>query len=136
MIKKKTNPFSGITQVPYETPLVLFVDKLIEVANKNGSKNYIQTSYDWQTLDFIYRGWCILYPEYARPFEKHMQSVHLHGNKLGISREGEAIIQHQLEIPVSLFQMIKTIFPKQTWDKQFVAKFAKHFPQMRGAVKL
>jgi len=132
MDSKDANPW-GIEYVPYERYFVDFVDKLIEIANKNGSKDQVETSYDWETIEFIYRGFYIFYPKTAKDFEKHMAKVRLLSNKTATAREkGGAEIQLQIELPRPLYQMIKTIFDKQQWDKKFIRDFAKHFPQFKG----
>jgi hypothetical protein len=135
-MEKKFNPKAGIKMIPYEREIVAFIDKLLEVANRNGSKGALQTSLDWNTLDFLYKGWKVLYPEDASTFENHMKQTHtLNYRRDGIAKEKNAMIQHILEIPSPLYQMIKVIFPDQKWDKRFVRDFAKHFPGMRGYEK-
>ena len=130
--KDDINPW-GIENVPFERYYVEFVDKLIEIAKKHGSKDYVETSYDWKTIEFIYRGFRIFFPKTAEDFEKHMNDVRVNSNKTGSAKgEGGAEVQLQMELPLPLYQMIKSIFQKQVWDKQFIKEFAKHFPQFKG----
>lgn len=130
MKKENKNPW-GIKNIPYETPIAQFVDTLVEVAKKNGSKDYVQTSQDWETIQYIYKGWTILYPKTSNDFLKAMKEWRLRNGR-GFSKEGNAMIQHRLEVPSPLFAMVKTIFPKQTWDRKFVAKFISELPAFRA----
>lgn len=132
---EELNPW-GLEEVPYERYMVEYVDKLIEVAKNNGSKGRVQTSLDWKTMEFIYKGWKVLYPKSSQEFESNMKLWRLRANDWGVSKEkGGAMIQHQLEVPMPLYQLIAAIFTDQTWDKKFVKSFARHFPQFMGSDK-
>lgn len=135
LINKDLNPF-GIDYVPFETILVRFVDHILEERIKMGRPTHVTNDNHWGLIEFIIEGWSELYPEYSHDFIVHMKRVRLHANHLGVSREGEAIIQHQLEIPQKLFQLIMVAFPDQKWDREFNLQFAKHFPSLKGADKL
>lgn len=130
-MKKRFDPMEGIKQVPYDASIVLFIDKLIEVRNKNGStEGTISTEKDWETMQFLLRGWKILYPEEAYSFNNHMKILRRDTKNNGLVKEGNALIQHQMEIPETLYKMIKALFPVQKWDKKFVTAFTKRFPQL------
>lgn len=130
------NPW-GIEYVPYERYLVRFIDALLNVAKKNGSKSRVETSFDWNTIEFMYKGWRILFPQTAESFEKHMNDVRHHSNTVGTAKEkGGAEVQYQLELPRPLHDMMKVIFPDQKWDKKFIQSFIKHFPTLRAAEKI
>ncbi len=124
---------TGIQYMPYETPLVQFVDKIIDERIKIGRPVEIKRDADWNLVEFILRGFDALYPEYSNQFFKHMADIRAKANHLGVSREGEAMIQHQIEIPQALYSMIMTAFPKQKWSTQFNVKFARHFTNFKGA---
>ena len=126
----KFDPYEGINYIPYERPVVDFIDKLLDVAKTNGSKDDIKTSYDWKTLEFLYKGWSILYPVSARDFEKHMKRVRTDTRNNGVVHEGSAMLQSLVEIPQPLYRMIRIIFPKQKWDRKFIDRFVTYFPQM------
>lgn len=133
MPKKKFNPQEGIVQIPYEKEIVSFVDAVIDKNNKAGSHLFVQGSQDWDTIAFIYKGFSVLYPEDAADFEKHMHDVHQDTKwNHGISKEGDAMVEHILEIPMKLYKMIMAVFPDQKWDGKFARKFKGHFPQMAG----
>lgn len=131
-----TRVFDGIEYVPYETPIVKFVDYIIDKRIEMGRPTSITNERHWDLVSVIIKGWGDLYPEYANPFSDHMKTVRRHATRLGVSREGEAILQHQLEIPQSLYLLIKKAFPDQKWDKKFVSKFAQRFSGFMGADKL
>ncbi len=130
------NPW-GIEYIPYERYYVQFIDSLLNVAKKNGSKSRVETSFDWNTVEFMYKGWRILFPQTAESFEKHMSEVRHHSNTVGTAKEkGGAEVQYQLELPRPLHDMMKVIFPDQVWDKKFIQSFIKHFPTLRAAEKI
>lgn len=127
------DPNAGITQVPFETEIVKFVDSIVDMTRRNGSKRYVDSQGDWTILEYIYNGFKIFYPEDAYQFEQYMHSVHQATNwNNGISHEGDAIIEHILEVPQKLYQMIGAIYPDQKWTGSFARKFKGHFPQMAG----
>lgn len=133
---KELNPW-GIEYVPYESELVRFVDAVVDMAKKFGSKEQVTTEKDWELLDFIFKGWCILYPRTSKDFLDHMKEWRLRSNRLGIVRErGGAMMQHKFNVPMEIYSMIMAIFPNQEWDKKFVNKFASRFAQFRGSDRL
>jgi hypothetical protein len=132
-MEKIFNPIKGIKQVPFETPLVKFVDHIIDERIRLGRPTKITNDNHWSLILFIVNGWYALYPEYASEFIEHMKRVRRTANALGVAREGEAILQHQIEVPQSLFSMIKVAFPEQKWDKKFVLKFARKLPAFKGS---
>ncbi len=134
--KRKFNPFSGIKMIPFETPLVQFVDSILNRRIELGRPTTITNEEHWKLVEFIINGWRALYPDLANDFFKHMADVRNKANSLGISREGEAMIQHQLEVPQSLYALIQTVFPQQKWGKKFILKFAQRFKGFMGADKI
>lgn len=119
---------------PYERPVVEYVDKLLELRSKRGSNLSVQTEGDWAIMDFIYKGWRTLFSEYADGFESQMRTWRaMTLNKMGVAKEGGAMLQHQLEVPEKLYAMIKIVYPMQKWDKKFIKKFSDRFPQFKGA---
>jgi hypothetical protein len=121
--------------VPFEKEIVGFTDKLIEIAHRNGSQDSVTHETDWKTIEFMYKGFKILYPKSARDFEKIMQMTRTatRFNK-GISTEGSAKLQYMMEIPAPFYRMMKVIFPLQEWDRKFVNKFVSHFPMLKAHV--
>lgn len=127
----------GIDSVPYEYPLVEFVDKLIELAKKNGSTLRVETSLDWNTIDYMFKGFEILYPTSSKEFYAHMAEWRRQSSRYGVSKEkGGAMVQHKMEIPMPVHQMMKIIFPLQVWDKKFAERFANRYAGLRGSDKI
>lgn len=127
----------GIDSVPYEGALVAFVDALIELAKKNGSTLRVETSLDWQTIDYMFKGWQVLYPKTSTDFLEHMKAWRRSSTDHGISREsGGATVQHKMELPRPIFDMMKIVFPLQVWDKKFSEKFANRYAGLKGTDKL
>jgi hypothetical protein len=127
------DPLEGIKQVPYDAPIVQFVDKLIELKQKNGRHGYVATEGDWETLEFLYKGWKILYPTAAFDFENDMKKIKKATIKNGIAKDkGGGIIQHIATVPQELYKMIQIVFPNQTWDHKFVIGLVKHMPIFRS----
>lgn len=131
----KKNPW-GLKQVPYEAPLVGFIDALIDLAKKNGSKERVSTSFDYKTLDFIMKGYEVLYPQESKEFYTYMKEWRRQSTHLGVSREGDAILQHKFNLPQKVHDLIRVIFPKQEWNKKFVNNFAKRYGQFAGSERL
>jgi hypothetical protein len=126
-----------IVQIPFERQMVEFVDNLVLIARKNGSSMFVKTSKDWDTIDFIYKGFAVLYPKTAEDFAKHMIVVHnaTQFNHGIVKEKNGAMLEHILEIPAPLYKMIDVIFPMQKWDRKFANKFRSHFPLMAGSLK-
>jgi len=108
------------------------IDSLIELAKKNKSKDTVKTEKDWQTIEFIYKVFSVIFPLSDLALKKSIKEFRASENPHGIGRgAGEALIQHQLEIPQPLYTMINTIFANQKWDKKFVKGIAKVLPQLK-----
>lgn len=123
----------GIEQVPFEMPLVKFVDHIIDERIALGRPDEITSEKAWNLVEFIVRGWKAIYPEYADAFFKNMANIRAHAPRNGIVKEGEARLQHQLEIPQSLWALLSKAFPNQKWDRKFIISFAKRFKGFTGA---
>ena len=89
----------GIDHVPFDGPLVRFIDTLIEGKNRIGSHTTVTVDKDWELLDYMLRGYEALYPVHAKEFADHMKTWRRLATRHGASKEGSAMIQHQLEIP-------------------------------------
>lgn len=128
-LKKKM----GVQDVPYERPIVDFIDALLEYAQKNQSTSKVSDERDWDTLQFILKGFFTLFPKSAADFEQNVAELRanqLRKHAIAKDTHGNSI-QHKLKIPKPLYQMIKIIFPDQKWDEKFTNKFARRFPQFK-----
>lgn len=125
---------TALDYVPYEKYYVDFIDALVQVAKKNESKLSVQSDRDWDTINFIYKGWKVCFPISSEEFERHMVLHRALSNDKGIAKEaGGAMIQHMIEVPRPLYSMVQAIFPMQVWDKKFVAKFSEKLPSFKGS---
>lgn len=121
-----------IEMVPVYRQLSEAIDSIIEVANKNGSKDSVVTSGDWETVIYIFKVWETLYPQQASDFYKSMSFFRSH-ETTGVAKDkGGATIQHQLEVPQQFYLMFKVFFPKQKWDKKFVRGLSSVLPQLKA----
>lgn len=127
---------NGIEWTPFEKELVFFIDNLLEMHKKRGSPTQVSSESDWDTLSYIIKGFTVLYPQLAKDFFDNMTRWRQLSASHGVSREGEARVQHQLEVPEKIHGMIKIVYPDQKWDKKFVAKFARRFSSFMGTDKL
>jgi hypothetical protein len=126
------HPSEGITNVPYPRSVVEWVDKMIDFKKKHGCNDAVNTEHDWELIEFLYKGWEVIYPEEARLFFDSMSYIRAHTVNHGVSKDkGEATIQHQLEIPENFYKMFRVMFPYQNWDKKFVTKFINRFKQFK-----
>lgn len=124
-----------VDYIPYERSIVEFTDKLIEMNKMHGSHLSVEGDGDWKTIEFMYKGFKIMYPKSAHDFEKLMKFTQQKTLKnKGISKEGSAMLEYLLEVPAPLYHMMRVIFPMQAWNKEFVQLFKKHFPQMKAHV--
>lgn len=119
--------------------MVEAVDSLIAFANKKQSPNKrVEGEGDWELITRIFQMWCIYQPGDYRRFseqQKFLRSVQK--NNHGSAKEGEAIGQHQLEVPPLVDYLIRTFFPNQrTQDRKFVYELARRLPILRVPEKL
>lgn len=123
----------GQVLVPYEKPLVDAVESLIRLARKAGYNSPVETDKQWEVIDRIFIMWATLYPQEYQDFKRtQAQQKGKQLNKHAASREGEAMVQHLVEIPGKFDSLIKAIFPMQkTQDSKFVRKLAKRMKLLK-----
>jgi hypothetical protein len=117
---------------PFNARLVYMVDHIVEIAKKNGSKEYVQTSHDWDTVREIFSIWSKLFPKHYENFAQSIREFRSTENAHGIGKgKGGAVIQHNLEVPEMFHNMVKIIFPDQKWDTRFAHQLAKEVPILK-----
>ena len=121
------------TWEPFKKEVVDAVDTIVLAAKKNGSKDIVQTSRDWDTMRKIVEVWHILFPSDYEVFVKSQKIIRdsLNNPNASAKDKGGAEIQHQLNLPQMLFTMIGIVFPLQIWDKKFVAQFSREIPMFK-----
>lgn len=119
-----------IRQEFFQRHVVDATDAIVIAAKKNGSKDKVQTSKDWETMAVIVNVWSILHPkDYSRFVESQKKiKANLINRNASAKGKGGAIIQHKMEMTPQLMQMIKVIFPLQEWDSKFIAQFTRKMP--------
>lgn len=124
--------FDSVTITPntiiVDERIAAAVDALMDIHIKAGRPRRVESSIHWQMLEYIMELWQGLYPQHAKDFLSSMEKFRRASNRLGIGKEkGGALVQHQLEMPQKLYQMITFVFPDQELDKKFVQKFTDRF---------
>lgn len=107
-----------------------WIDSLIEYQKKYGGKTRVDGEGDWKVLGYMYKGLKVLHPEQMKQFEdsvKFYRSINKFGK--GVKHEGDAMIQHRLEMPEVFFHFLKILYPFQQLDKKFVKGIEEHFPE-------
>jgi len=126
-----------IYYVPFERPIVQAVDALVAFAKAKEAGKIVEREADWEVMEKIFSLWSTMFPHEYESFAEAQKLTRAHQkNALGTAREGEAMIQHQLNIPKSLYGLIVAIYPLQQFDKKFVAQLAKRMPILKAADKI
>ena len=105
---------------------------------QNGSKQgVVEHEGDWKTIEFCYEVFRISYPEDLKVFIETQKKVrynlkHEHGG----FKDGEARMQHMMNIPQKMYQLINVFYPDQKWDRTFVRELAVRLPVFRVPKKL
>lgn len=114
---------------------VEIVDRLVELAKNSGKT--IETEKDWEIVEKLFVFFKHEFPEaYADYLQsiQHFRRQHNFGN--AIVKDGEGMIQHQLEIPEKFAELIWAIFPDQKFDRDFVRGLSKTLPILKVASKI
>jgi hypothetical protein len=111
------------------------VDKLVELSKNSGTS--IETEKDWEIVARLFE---FFKEEFPEDYAYYLQSISMlrrqHDYGTAIVKEGDAMMQHQLEIPEKFAEMIYAIFPDQKFDRDFVRGLSKTLPILRVASKI
>jgi hypothetical protein len=111
---------------------VEIIDKLVELS-KNSSTT-IESDRDWEIVAKLFEFFKVEFPQDYQYFLigiAQMKSNYNHGK--AFIKEGEAMVQHQMEIPEKFAELIYAIFPDQKFDRDFVRGLAKTLPILKVA---
>lgn len=114
--------------------LVEAVDSLIEFAKNRQSPNgRVEWDGDWEVIRAIFQLFAVTCPEECQAFVRSQrQNRALLSNPNAIVKQGEARMQHMLEVPELVDFMIKTLFPRQrTQDRKFITRLSKVLPVLK-----
>jgi hypothetical protein len=111
---------------------VQIVDKLVELSKNSGTT--IESEKDWEVVAKLFEFFKVEFPE---DYAYYLQSIAMlrsqHNYGKAFVKQGDAMIQHQLEIPEKFAEMIYAIFPDQKFDRDFVRGLSKTLPILRVA---
>lgn len=117
--------------VSFPKHMVEAVDSLVLLAREHGSNaKTIESEADWKVVEGIFKVWVAYCPKEYKAFSQSQKDVRRGSfNRFASSEErGGAMIKHQLNLPMHFDAMLRAIYPKQKWDKKFIAKIARRFP--------
>jgi hypothetical protein len=111
---------------------VQIIDKLVELSKNSGT--IIESDKDWEIVAKLFEFFKTEFPE---DYAYYLQSIAMlrsqHNYGKAFVKQGDAMIQHQLEIPEKFAEMIYAIFPDQKFDRDFVRGLSKTLPILRVA---
>ena len=129
ILLNEEKPLPGEELVPYEKPLVDAVEHLVRLARRAGATGKVETEKHWEVIEAIFGVWANLYPQEYKDFRQFQVRQKLAQRNKSIAREGEAMVQHQLEIPRKFHDLLNVIFPDQKiTDKKFISKLMQRMP--------
>jgi hypothetical protein len=111
---------------------VQIIDKLVELSKNSGTT--IESQKDWEIVEKLFEFFKLEFPEDYQYFLigiAQMKSNYNYGK--AFIKEGESMIQHQMEIPEKFAELIYAIFPDQKFDRDFVRGLAKTLPILKVA---
>ena len=114
---------------------VKIVDALVELAKDSGRT--IENDNDWSVVQKLFEFFKYEFPEDYQNVLKsvaELKQQHNYGN--AIVKEGEGMVQHQMEIPQKFAEMIEAVFPDQKFDKDFVRGLSKAVPILKVASQI
>jgi hypothetical protein len=111
---------------------VQIIDALVELS-KNSSTS-IQTNKDWEIVEKLFEFFKTEFPEDYQHFLIGIAQIKRdHNYGKAFIKEGESMVQHQMEIPEKFAELIYAIFPDQKFDRDFVRGLARTLPILKVA---
>jgi len=115
------------------------VDAILDKHKRLNCNDWVQTDNDWEIVVDLYKFWITEYPEEYKTF---YDSVTKYKNEMersdGIVKDGDAMLQHQLELPEYFYRFLIAVFDKQEshFDRKFVKELSKRIPLFKVADKI
>lgn len=107
---------------PYPKHVVEGVDYLVRISR---GRTDVKTANDWALVAKIFEFWTRIFPHEWQEFASSIKDIKATRlRKDGKSRLGE--IKYVAALPYRFERLIKTCFPKQQFDKEFVYKLVKN----------
>lgn len=111
---------------------VEMIDKLVELSKNSGTT--IEDEKDWEIVAKLFEFFKVEFPEdYAYFLQGITQMRSQYNYGTAMIKEGNGMIQHQMEIPEKFAELIYAIFPDQKFDRDFVRGLAKTLPILKVA---
>lgn len=114
---------------------VEIIDKLVELSKNSGTT--IENDKDWEIVEKLFEFFKVEFPEDYQYFLlgiAQMRRDHNYGTAM--VKQGDGMMQHQMEIPEKFAELIYAIFPDQKFDRDFVRGLAKTLPILKVASKI
>lgn len=110
------------------------IDRIVKKAGKISPNGHIETKKDWDLVKDLYFYWRTLFPEnYAWFIDEITLIKEAHSKNKGIIHEEDgASMQHTMELPSKLWDLIHETFPKQDMDAEFVKGLIKILPEFEA----
>lgn len=111
---------------------VQIIDRLVELSKNSGTT--IESEKDWEIVEKLFEFFKTEFPEdYAYFLQGIAQMRRDHNYGTAMIKEGDSMVQHQMEIPEKFAELIYAIFPDQKFDRDFVRGLAKTLPILKVA---
>ena len=112
------------------------VDKIIELAKDRPT--FIDGEKDWEIIWELFILFVEEYPEHYDELQRHISEYRKNLKNSAGTFKGDNgdLWQVQLEIPMTLHNMIKAIYPYQKFDKKFNRELAKRLPVLKVPDKM
>lgn len=111
---------------------VQIIDRLVELSKNSGTT--IESDADWEIVAKLFEFFKSEFPEDYQHFLigiAQMRSNYNYGK--AFIKQGEGMVQHQMEIPEKFAELIYAIFPDQKFDRDFVRGLARTLPILKVA---
>ena len=107
------------------------VGRITKKAAKISPNGLIETKRDWDLVIDLYFYWRTLFPENYEWFIEEITLLkEAHSKNKGIVSEKDgSALQHTMEMPSRLWDLIHLVFPKQENDADFVKGIIKRLPE-------
>lgn len=110
------------------------IDEVVEAARKRSGSGEVSMEGDMDVVLALYALFKKYFPiehrEFLESAELIRSAIALEGTH-GFSKDGDGFIAHQLEIPQKFHLMMRSVFPKLTYDRTFVRKLVQVIPEFK-----
>lgn len=113
------------------TPKIVadIVDVLVKKRRLGSTNGMVDSKRDWEIVEDCFEVFAIVYPEDVKVFIDTQKKVRDNLKyETGAIEEGEARMQHMMNMPQKFYLMVSKLYPQQKWDRDFVMELAKRMP--------